>query len=151
MIKLFCIPYAGGSSASYVKWKNSLNEDIQLIPLELAGRGKRISEGHYIDFNQMVDDIFESIISSIHDHTPFAVFGHSMGGYIAYELFEKLKSFNLKHIFLSGTRAPHLRIMNYKFKSDQELINTLRIMGGTPEEILNDQDFLKNTNTCCTL
>lgn len=143
MIKLFCIPYAGGSSASYSKWKISLNKEINLIPIELAGRGKRISEGHYIDFNEMVDDIFRSILNSIQDHTPFALFGHSMGGYIVYEMFERLKLFNLKHIFLSGTRAPHLRIMNHKFESDQELINTLRIMGGTPEEILNDQNFLE--------
>ncbi|WP_435261622.1 thioesterase domain-containing protein [Tenacibaculum sp. nBUS_03] len=38
-IKLFCLPYAGGSAKSiYSKWKESLDSAIELHPVELAGR-----------------------------------------------------------------------------------------------------------------
>ncbi|MEB9902773.1 thioesterase domain-containing protein, partial [Bacillus cereus] len=45
--KLFCFPHAGGSAFSYAKWKNYFNPYIEIVPIELAGRGYRIEENLY--------------------------------------------------------------------------------------------------------
>lgn len=140
-MKLFCIPYAGGSSSYYYVWKKTLDKEIELIPLELAGRGKRIYEDLYRSFDEMVEDVYGLILSHINDGSPFAVFGHSMGGRIVYELAEKLEDFNVKHLFISGCRAPHLKSEEIKYETDEELIRTLKKLGGTPMEFLLDEDF----------
>lgn len=40
-VKLFCIPYAGGSASIYLRWKKYFKEQVEIYPIELAGRGKR--------------------------------------------------------------------------------------------------------------
>jgi len=106
--KLFCIPYAGGSANLYNKWAQTLSKDIELVPLELAGRGTRISEGFYKNLEVAVDDIFNQIVDHIYDSN-YAFFGHSLGAFLVYELTQKIMSLNLplpKHIFFSGRRSP---------------------------------------------
>ena len=41
---------------------------------------------------------------------PFALFGHSMGAYVAYELACRLEERGVRptHLFVAGPRAPHL-------------------------------------------
>ena len=43
-IQLFLLPYAGGSSFSFMKLVHFLNPQIEAIPIEYAGRGRRKEE-----------------------------------------------------------------------------------------------------------
>lgn len=144
-IKLFCFPYAGGSSTVYARWRRYLNENIELCPVELPGRGSRMAERLKDSMEEIVNDAYSSIEKKL--DCPFAFFGHSMGSIIAYELC--LKLFNQKelkpvHAFFSGRRAPHL-------DRQEEIIHKLpddvfkeRIiaLGGTPVEILEYPELL---------
>lgn len=60
-MKLFCIPYAGGSEVIYYKWKRYLNSSIYLEPIELKGRGKRFNEDFYENLEEAVEDILGNI------------------------------------------------------------------------------------------
>lgn len=142
-MKLFCIPYAGSSSVFYYKWKYTLHKSIELIPLELAGRGRRMNESMYKSFNEMVDDLYSLMLPHIKDGNPFAVFGHSMGGGAVYEIAEKLEFFNVKHLFISGFRAPHLIRDETKYETNDEMIQTLMNLGGTSMELLQNKDFIQ--------
>src|ERR1700738_4611092 len=107
---LFCLPYAGGSEVIYYKWKKYLHPSIQLIPIQLKGRGKRFSEIFYENIEEAVDDIFENVKDKIVDDD-YAIYGHSMGSLLAYELYYKISKLNLKkpkHIFFSGYKAPSI-------------------------------------------
>lgn len=42
-VRIFCIPYAGGSASIYNKWKKYVGSDFELILIELAGRGSRFN------------------------------------------------------------------------------------------------------------
>ena len=70
-MKLFCLPYAGGSKAIYYKWKSEFNYNIELEPIELKGRGVRYGEGFYTDFEEAVNDIYlkikDKIIDDLHE------------------------------------------------------------------------------------
>jgi surfactin synthase thioesterase subunit len=46
-LKLFCVPYAGGSAKTFLGWKKWLDPGIELIPVELAGRGARVKDQFY--------------------------------------------------------------------------------------------------------
>ncbi len=147
-IKLFCFPYAGGSAAIYYKWKQYLNNEIELIPIELVGRGKRIQEPLYPDVEAMINDVYEIIYSQV-DESPFALFGHSMGGMVAYYLAHKLigKSGLLpSHLFISGRGAPHVKKSEEKkvhLLEKSQFINEIIDLGGTPSEVFQNPELLE--------
>ena len=141
-IKLFCIPHAGGSALAYHRWKSSLSKGIQLIPLELAGRGKRIELQLYENFEQAIHDIYCLLLDSI-DENPYVLLGHSMGGLLAYEIVQKLIAKNKKlpiHLVVSGCLAPQKQMMvdSLSDKPLDILKEYILSLGGTPIEIFED-------------
>lgn len=142
--KLFCFPYAGGSSAIYEKWRKKLDPSIELIPIEYAGRGKRFSIFPYESINEMVEDASQYIQKYLDETTNYSFFGHSMGALIAYELSHKLNKLKYAtplHIFFSGKIPPHIT-NNYKLihaLGDDEFKKELFKLGGTPIEVLENE------------
>lgn len=147
-IQLFCFPYAGGSSAAYHPWKKLLNKGIELRPIELAGRGKRIVDELYKDCTAAVEDIFEIIKDEIASGKPYMLFGHSMGCIMVYELAQKIREFKLpapKHIFFSGKGAVHIQEPD-KIKchllNEQEFKEKVIELGGTPPEFFEYEELM---------
>lgn len=137
-IKLYCIPYAGGSAIIYHQWKSKLRSNIELCPIELAGRGGRITEPLYANLEAAVEDIFEQIKAGITTHD-YIVFGHSMGALLAYELLQKIKNEGVKkplHAFFSGRKPPHIaRKKIYSSLSTEAFEREIMSLGGTPPEV----------------
>lgn len=147
-IKLFCLPYAGGSATVYHGWRRYLGHNIELHPVELAGRGKRFKVPFYENMHEAIDDIFNFIRKDL-ENGGYILFGHSMGGQLAYELCYKIKEASLpgpRHIFLSGRRPPH----RVKIKPEKILHNLpeaefkkeIGELGGTPQEFFEHQELL---------
>ncbi|MGG1149689.1 thioesterase II family protein [Bacillus wiedmannii] len=145
-IKLFCFPHAGGSATSYYRW-NPLLKDVDVIPVELAGRGSRTGEAFYENFFDMVEDIYSMVKGKI-DGGPYAFFGHSMGSWLGYELAHKLIQNGYpspSHLILSARRAPHCEYeieRSYGSLSRDELIEKVLSLGGTPPELFEDEQLL---------
>ncbi|MGQ4665507.1 thioesterase II family protein [Metabacillus halosaccharovorans] len=105
---LFCIPYAGDSATIYMQWKQLLGNHIELYPLELAGRGARYDEPFDSNFTSMMNDLAAQI-KQYAKNKQYAIFGHSMGAVLAYELYYLLSEEGFpqpRHLFLSGRPAP---------------------------------------------
>lgn len=139
-IKLFCLPYAGGSAyAIYSKWADSLEPNIELRPIELAGRGARIGGQLYANIDEAVDDVLIQIKDEIVD-SEYAFFGHSMGSVLAYKVLQKIDDLKLPppiHAFFSGRRAPHIPSRRVKLLSKMnadEVEKEILHLGGTPPE-----------------
>lgn len=145
-IKLFCIPYAGGSAAIYNEWKSLLDVFVELIPVELAGRGKRFNSPLYKSIHDAVQDISEQIVPHI-GKGMYAVWGHSMGGVIAYEL----SHFMLQqrhplpiHSFFSGSTAPNLRKKDNPIHQlpEEQFLKEIKEMNGTPREFFQNKELI---------
>ena len=80
-IKLFCFPHLGGSASIYYQWKTMIHKNIEIIPIELAGRGERNKEPFCKNFKELLLDI--SIQITNNHLEKYAFFGHSMGALIA--------------------------------------------------------------------
>lgn len=143
---LFCLPYAGGSEAIYYKWRQFLGESIELSPIELKGRGKRYNQDFYIDINEAVNDIYDSIKDEIEENE-YAIYGHSMGSLLAFELYYKISSMGKRkptHIFFSGYSAPGSikeREITYTLP-DYDFMNKIIELGGTPQELMDNRELL---------
>ncbi|CAK7015992.1 alpha/beta fold hydrolase [Tissierella carlieri] len=150
--RLFCLPYAGGSATIYYQWKSLINSHIDLCAVELAGRGKRLREPLYEDFEAMVNDVYNIIEDQLSD-LPYAFFGHSMGSAIVFELAHKIRMNNRpvpSHLFLSSRDAPitlseddtERDINKNTDKDDKEFIEDLRRLGGIPDELYANEELL---------
>ncbi|HAB59228.1 MAG TPA: thioesterase [Lachnospiraceae bacterium] len=124
MLKLYCIPYSGASATIYSKWTRIVKEGIKIVPLELAGRGRRMKEDFYKDVDEAAEELSEIIIRDAGD-CDFAFFGHSLGARIIYDVYYKLvdKGFRLPiKIFFSASKAPQLpcgETKRYQLPDDQ--------------------------------
>ncbi|WP_078433802.1 thioesterase II family protein [Metabacillus halosaccharovorans] len=116
---LFCIPYAGDSATIYMQWKQLLGNHIELYPLELAGRGARYDEPFDSNFTSMMNDLAAQI-KQYAKNKQYAIFGHSMGAVLAYELYYLLSEERFpqpRHLFLSGRPAPAQNVRKKSFLS----------------------------------
>lgn len=147
-VKLFCFPYAGGSASVYNTWADHLAKSIRLVPVEMAGRGKRINEPFYTSVKEAAEDVIRKIKHQLFD-TPFGFFGHSMGGAIAYEVARKLKERRYPgpvHIFFSGRGAPHIKREDrkpYHNLPEDEFRKKILELGGTPREFFEHPELLE--------
>jgi surfactin synthase thioesterase subunit len=146
-IKLFCFPYAGGSAAVFSKWNQYLDaaSGIALVPLELAGRGKRIAEALHDDLEAVVEDLYRRNSRQMAD-SPYAFFGHSLGGLVAYELARKIKYANIRqplHLFFSGRSAPDVsrREKEFHLMGDEEFREEVMKLGGTSREVFDHPEL----------
>lgn len=147
MIKLFCLPYAGGSATIYYKYKRLLDNGIELRPIELAGRGKLIKQEPYESLDEAVDDIYRRIEPEL-NLIPFAFLGHSLGTLLAYKLIIKIqgeKKLYPVHTFLSAGRAPHMiaKVKQLHNLPDELFEKEIIKMGGTDSIVFENKDLAK--------
>ena len=145
-LKLFCFPYAGGTASIYRNWADLLPPTVQVIPVELPGRGARLREPPFVSATALIDVLGEAIRPWL--DTPFSFFGHSMGAVIAFELSRWLRrKYNLepRTLFASGRRAPQTpdnEPATYDLPHD-EFIEELSKLDGTPREVLEHAELME--------
>jgi len=108
-LRLFCFPYAGGAASIYRTWPQHLPADVEVCAVQLPGRENRIQEQPFSDMGELVAALLANLLPYL--DKPFALFGHSMGALIAYEVAQALQragSPQPSQIFVSGRRAPTL-------------------------------------------
>jgi medium-chain acyl-[acyl-carrier-protein] hydrolase len=144
-LRLFCFSYAGGSALTFRRWSASLPKQVEVCPIELPGRGSRMHETAVTRMHELVPAIASGIAGAL--DTPFALFGHSLGASIAFELAGYLKAHFGKepaHLFVSGHRPPHLPRMKpllYNLPEAEFRAEVARL-NGTPQEILDNSDAM---------
>lgn len=140
---LFCFPFAGGGASAYNSWVQKMKDKVTVCPIQLPGREERIMEKPYNNMTDMLDELEETIWKCIRG--PYAFWGHSMGGKIAYELEKRLeKRGKTAQCFLvSGSRIPSIPERNPIYHlPDDEFKKALGRFEGTPKEILENQELL---------
>ena len=107
---LFCLPYAGGSAMRiYGAWRSALRGQVDVVPVELPGRGARITEPLRTEVTALAEDALGAVLPRL--DRPYALFGHSLGALVAFELARRLQHLYRRpaaHLFVSGHGAPQL-------------------------------------------
>ena len=144
-VTLFMFPYAGASASVYERWRPLLPSGIDMVPVELAGRGKRFSEPSEVRVAPIVRDIYSRYSPSLAEGK-YALFGHSLGGALAYEF--ALHAIRLGnpppvHLFVSGRAAPQTAYAEepvYRMP-DEAFLETIGSLGGTPPQFFRDEQL----------
>lgn len=145
-MKLFCISHAGGSSFSYSSWKKSVPKGIELQPMDISGHGmklnKRLNKNIYENASELAKDISRSIA----ENEEYALFGHSLGAILAYEVYIELKKMNVDlpiHIFFSGRGNPSRadKVLFNELPDDQFIIGISDSYNGDIAEIMENDEL----------
>jgi medium-chain acyl-[acyl-carrier-protein] hydrolase len=144
---LICLPFAGGFAEYYLSWRHHLSADTNLCPVQLPGRSYLWQETAYTDMQPLLNAMLPALTPLLTSR-PYILFGHSMGGYIAYEFCKRLKREQLplpEILAVSSVPAPQYwrsRKMLSEL-TEQEFYHFFIKLGGFPPEILKHEAFVK--------
>lgn len=146
--RLFCFPYAGGSSVIYSNWATALPVGMEVFPVQLPGRGTRFSAPPFTSLDRLVEQLVP-VMEGVLD-LPFYFFGHSMGALIAFELARAIRShFQVQPqvVFISGRKAPGEHAVEGETSVYQlpreEFLTRLRLLNGTHPDLLANEEALE--------
>lgn len=145
--RLFCLSYAGGGASVFRSWADAL-PTLDVVALQLPGRENRIAEPPISDMSLAVGPLADAVAAL--DDRPFAIFGHSMGARIAFELTRELRRRGRPEpaaLFVSACKAPHIpRVPTPPIATipDRLFLGMLRRMNGTPPELIEDPEFMRS-------
>lgn len=145
-MRLFCFAYAGGGASVYRSWGELFPPWIELRPVQLPGHENRAAEPLLTNIRAMADHAAAEL--EPYFDIPYALFGHSMGALVAYELtrVNRVRGTRLPAVLMvSGHRAPHLplrRQLLYNLRAP-ELRQALLAMNGTPRAVLDDPELFE--------
>ena len=144
LLRLFCFPYAGGSAHVFREWQRHFPPEIDVCLVHLPGRARRIAETPHTRLQSLVEEVADAIRPELQNK--FALYGHSMGALISFELARELRRRNYDsplHLFLSACRAPTMvkdgpPTFNLPL---QEFMAEIQKLNGTPKEFLQHPEF----------
>ncbi|WP_301005053.1 alpha/beta fold hydrolase, partial [Mesorhizobium sp.] len=145
--RIICFPHGGGSVQSFRTWSDYLPEDVELICLDLPGRGKRSAEAPIRSMDVLVSMVTEALRG--YSDRPFIFFGHSAGALVAYEVARSLEKAGRPspfHVVVSAHKSadvPTDEPPMYRY-ADDKLIDVIRILGMIPKEALANEVLLQD-------
>ncbi|MFB9836183.1 thioesterase II family protein [Actinoallomurus acaciae] len=141
--RLVCLPHAGGGAGSYRPWATLLPPDVELIAVQYPGREDRWSDPLVDRMDELVSAVAGSLLRVL--DRPYALFGHSMGSAVAWELAHELRDRGVsgpRRLFASGREAPGIaRTGEVHRQDDAALCAELERLGGTHPEVLADPEL----------
>jgi len=142
--QLFLFHFAGGNVYSF----NSITpllKGLEVIPLELPGRGRRIQQALLKDFDPAATDLYNQVVPKLNG-APFLIYGHSMGAYLGLRVTNMLERAGRPPGYLvvsgnPGPGVPRKRPGKRYLLGKAEFIEELRTLGGVPEEVFQDPEL----------
>src|SRR5580693_3664644 len=104
--RLICFPHAGGSASYYFPVSAALSPNIEVLAVQYPGRQDRRNEKNLEDIGELADRAFEAVVPW--SKGPVALFGHSMGAIVAFEVARRLErnaGISLLALIVSGRRG----------------------------------------------
>ncbi len=138
-LRLYAFPFAGGGSAAYHGLARRVRARVEVVPVLLPGRERRLVEPPLRDVGTLVDALADALAGEL-DAAPYAFLGHSLGALVAFELARRLRADGRRmplHLFASACRAPQRVATERPLHRlpDEELLAAVEDLGGMPPEV----------------
>jgi len=143
-VQLFCLPYAGAGASAFRAWPAAFGPQVEVIAVQLPARENRLREPHALDPARIADAI------SAAANRPFAIFGHSLGGRLGFEVIRAMRRAGRalpQRFYPSGSRAPDQvaegPLYGLSRLPDDKLLERLAAAGGFPAAVLQVPELLE--------
>ncbi|MFC8919398.1 thioesterase II family protein [Streptomyces sp. NPDC047821] len=143
-LRLFVFHHAGGSHLPYRDWPGRFPAEWDVRPVDAPGRGLRADRRPIEDAGLLVEHFLTELDADLDG--PYALFGHSMGGLVAYELTRRvLAEGRTPPVWLGmsarGVPRPDGEGTRRHLLPDDLLRRELAAMGGTPAAVLEEPEL----------
>ena len=142
---LLCLPPAGGGVSAFGGWAAAMPPSMELGIVRLPGRESRFGEPPFDRMGPLLDALAEAVVP--HLDRPFALFGHSLGARVAFELTRRLRREGGPtplRLYVSACAAPQLpRGEPIHDLSHDAFVAKLHELGGTPSAVLANPELLE--------
>jgi surfactin synthase thioesterase subunit len=136
-VRLICLPYAGAGAGAYRDWPALLPGTVGVLAVQPPGRENRFTEQPISRLPTYVAELADAVRPLL--DRPYAIFGHSIGARVGLELCRLLRREGQPlpaRLYVSGCPAPDLPPPPPRWNlPDDQLIDDLRELGGTPPEV----------------
>ncbi|MFJ2796004.1 thioesterase II family protein [Streptomyces sp. NPDC094461] len=144
-VRLLCLPHAGGASSYYVPVAAALAPAADVLAVQYPGRQDRRSEEPLGDLRELADRVADAVSDG--DERPLAVFGHSMGALLGYEVALRLEEAGRGpvRLFASGRRAPSAVRPGEDMhkRTDNALLEGVRRLSGTDAQVFENDELVR--------
>jgi pyochelin biosynthesis protein PchC len=137
-----CFPHAGGAASYYRPMAMALPASVELHAVQYPGRQDRLREPLVDDVVKMAETIAPAVLTLA--DRPLALFGHSMGASVAFEVACRLEQWGVRPValFASSRHAPsRQRGTRHHLASDEGLVAAVTALGGPGSELMGDPEF----------
>ncbi|CAM5498288.1 MULTISPECIES: thioesterase II family protein [Streptomyces] len=145
-ISLVCLPHAGGTASFYLPLSELLPSTVEALVVQYPGRQDRLREPCVESVPEMARAVFD-VLKPLAVKRPVALFGHSMGAGVGFELamlLERELGTTPLALFASARSAPSLqRGRTIHRLDDAGLVAELRRLSGTDTQILDEPELLQ--------
>jgi surfactin synthase thioesterase subunit len=144
---LVCLSFCGGGLAAYQPWAPLLDDDTELAVVCYPGREGRFAERFATSWEELATDATRAVCTAA--DRPYALFGHSMGGWMAFEVATRMERGAgppPQELVISSCNAPNRGVTQRDAfpridDSDDTLLDWMRTIGALPEYVLADTDL----------
>lgn len=133
-IPVLCFPFAGAGASAFRRAQEFGSDTVRICPLQLPGREERFDEQPFTDVPAAVEDLLPFALDLVAGSPVVAVFGHSLGAVLAYEMAHRLRRLprpELVRVFVSGSPGPWTRReIRATGMSDEDFLRQVRGFAG---------------------
>jgi surfactin synthase thioesterase subunit len=103
-----CLPQAGSGCGVFRSWQDVL-DDVTVVGVQLPGREARFMDPPPDSFAAAVAEIVAELVSTVPSGQSIVLFGHSLGGLLAYEVTRALPGTHTPAaLVVAASKPPHL-------------------------------------------
>ncbi|SNQ52032.1 Nonribosomal peptide synthetase (fragment) [Frankia canadensis] len=139
-----CLAHAGAGASFFHSWRELAGDRLELIPVELPGHEKRFAEDLCQSVGEAVEILLPEVLRAVGDRSEVVLFGHCLGGVIAYELAYRLATtteVTVRHLVVSGAPGPLVpRERRAAGLPDDEFLARLEELAGYRHPALEDPE-----------
>lgn len=141
---LVCLPHAGGAATAFFPLSRALAPAVEVLAVQYPGRQDRRREQFVDDIGRLAD----LIVAELRPWSgrPLALFGHSMGAVVGYEVCRRLERSGGRPLglFASGRRAPSSDLVEtVHLRDDAGLLAALTELSGTESAVFAEAELLE--------
>jgi surfactin synthase thioesterase subunit len=143
-VRLLCVGGAGTGPSEFTGWSTELPGAVELWPAQLPGRERRIREAPATCISDLADDLAEEMWRFSDPSLPWALFGHSFGSLVVYEVAKRILGvLPMCGLIVSSMCVPHQQVERLPVRraDDDTLLDWVRGAGGTETALLEDPRF----------
>ncbi len=143
-VALVCLPHSGAGASSFNRWSELFPRTVAVVRVQLPGREDVAAVPPLL---RVGDAVAELLLRMRTLEAPVALYGHSMGALVAFELARALHAAGTPplHLFVSGRRAPGRPASRAPIHRlpDDELVAALTTMDATWSAVSRSRTFLR--------